>query len=205
MRQPNRPFPVNRPTPIGGYASSGGYRGSFSSSSAGSKDRTRVNERIRGAEIRVIDAEGQQLGIMTPEAGLEFAKKAELDLVEVAPLAKPPVCRIMDYSKYKYEQEKKEKEARKKQKVIHIKEVKFHPRIETHDYDFKKKHMETFLKHGDKVKVTMVYRGRERQNTDPGKAILDRLAEELSAIAQVESAPIKDRNQLIMILAPKKA
>lgn len=167
------------------------------------KNRIRINQYIRAASIRLIDENGAQLGVMTPQEAMVFATKAELDLVEIAPTAQPPVCRIMDFSKFKYEQEKKDKEARKKQKTIQIKEIKFHPNIDEHDYDFKKKHIENFLKRGDKVKVTMVYRGREKANTENGRQLLMKLAEEVSPIGSVESAPAKDRNQLIMILQPK--
>jgi translation initiation factor IF-3 len=167
------------------------------------KQRIRINQYVRAASIRLIDENGGQLGVMTPQEAMQFAVKAELDLVEIAPTATPPVCRIMDFSKFKYEQEKKDKEARKKQKTIQLKEIKFHPNIDEHDYGFKKKHIENFLKRGDKVKVTMVYRGREKANTESGRMLLQKLAEEISPIGLVESAPIKDRNQLIMILQPK--
>ena len=167
------------------------------------KDRTRVNTQIRVAEVRLIDEAGEQRGVMTPQDAIQLAEKAELDLVEVAPTAKPPVCRIMDYSKFKYDQAKKEKEARRKQKIIHIKEIKLKPRIDIHDYEFKRNHMEKFLKRGDKVKVTVVFRGREKGKTEVGRELLKRLAGELAPIAEVESAPMRDRNQLIMILNPK--
>jgi translation initiation factor IF-3 len=163
-----------------------------------------VNAAIRAPQIRVIDEDGNQLGLMTPDEAIKAAVKAELDLVEVAPTAKPPVCRIMDFSRFKYDQAKKEKEARKKQKVIHIKEIKFHPRIEEHDYEFKKNHAEKFLKRGDKVKATMVYRGRENINQEQGLKVLARLAEALAPIAEIESEPKRDRNQMIMMLAPKR-
>lgn len=171
--------------------------------SSQSKQRIRINQYIRAASVRLIGEDGTQLGVMSPQDAMVHANKAELDLVEIAPTATPPVCRIMDFSKFKYEQEKKDKEARKKQKTIQLKEIKFHPNIDEHDYGFKKKHIENFLKRGDKVKVTMVYRGREKANTESGRQLLAKLAEEVSPIGSVESAPVKDRNQLIMILQPK--
>jgi len=162
-----------------------------------------VNERIRIAQVRVIDDEGNQLGIMTPAEAMKVAVAAGLDLVEVAPQASPPVCRIMDYSKYKYDQAKKQKEARKKQKVIHIKEIKFHPHISEHDYVFKRQHAEKFLKRGDKVKATMVYRGRELARKETGRKVLQRLAQELVAIAEVEKPPIAEGRSIMMVLMPK--
>lgn len=158
---------------------------------------------IRTPEIRVVDADGNQLGIMKVADAIRAAEQAELDLVEVAPKASPPVCRIMDYSKFKYDQAKKEKEARKKQKVIHVKEIKLHPHTDQHDYDFKKKHIEKFIQRGDKVKVTMVYRGREKQNMEIGLGLLDKLSLELAPIAEVESAPKREFNTINMIFAPK--
>jgi translation initiation factor IF-3 len=167
------------------------------------KDKTRVNDRIRVPEVRVVDENGEQRGVMTPQEAIVLAEAAGLDLVEVAPTAKPPVCRVMDYSKHKYDQAKKAKEARKKQKVIHIKEIKLHPRIDTHDYDFKRNHIEKFIKRGDKVKVTMVFRGRENQHVETGRAVVDKLVGELSAIAEVEKAPVKEGRQMVLILMPR--
>lgn len=126
-----------------------------------------------------------------------------MDLVEIAPGAQPPVCRIMDYTKYKYEQAKKAKEARKKQKIIHLKEIKMHPNIDEHDYNFKKKHLEDFLRRGDKAKVTMVFRGREMQHMNVGRAVLERLSNELSPIAEIEKMPYTEGRFMIMILNPK--
>ena len=133
--------------------------------------------------------EGEQLGVMTVPEALKRAEDAGYDLVEVAPTAVPPVCRIIDYSRYKYEQEKREKEARKKQKVIHIKEIRLGPKIGEHDYQFKLRYLEDFLKRGDKVKVTMMFRGREMAHVDLGRKILDRLASDISAIGEIEEAP----------------
>jgi translation initiation factor IF-3 len=163
----------------------------------------RVNERIRIDKVRLIDDQGNQRGVVpTPEA-LQIARNAGLDLVEVAPAASPPVCRVMDYTKYKYDQAKKAKEARKKQKIIHLKEIKLHPHIDEHDYNFKKRHLEEFLKRGDKAKVTMVFRGREMQRQEAGRAVLDRLAKELSPIAEIEKMPYTEGRAMIMILMPK--
>ncbi len=162
-----------------------------------------MNERIRIAQVRVIDDQGNQRGIMTPAEALKLAATVGLDLVEVAPQAVPPVCRIMDYSKYKYDQEKAAKEARKKQKVIHIKEIKMHPHIDEHDYNFKRNHLEKFLKRGDKAQVTMVFRGREMQHLETGRAVLDRLAKELAPFAEIEKVPYTEGRLMIMVLQPK--
>ena len=164
----------------------------------------RVNERIRAREIRVIDEEGGQLGIMTPAAALELAQDKGLDLVEVAPQSAPPVCRILDYGKYLYQQNKKNHDAKKKQKLIHVKEVKFRPKTEEHDYQFKKKHIERFLNDGDKVKATIMFRGREMAHPDYGRRILDRLRTELAEIAIVENEPRREGRFMFMILGTKK-
>lgn len=138
----------------------------------------------------------------TPEA-LKRAQAAGLDLVEVAPTANPPVCRIMDYSKYKYEQEKREKEARKKQKVIHIKEIRLGPKIGEHDYQFKLRNLEDFLKRGDKVKVTMMFRGREMTHMDLGRKILDRLSSDISSIGEIEETPRLEGRIISMVIRGK--
>ena len=132
-----------------------------------------------------------------------MAKEAELDLIEVANTAVPPVCRIMDFSKFKYDQEKKEKEARKKQKVIHLKEIKFHPFIDENDYQVKFHNLERFLKHGDKAKITMVFRGREMNYIPTGRKVLERLAKEISALGEVEKAPYMEGRMITMIIMPK--
>jgi translation initiation factor IF-3 len=169
------------------------------------RDQTRVNERIRVPEVRVIDDEGNQIGVMkTPEA-LSFAQERDLDLVEVAPEAHPPVCRVLDYSKYKYEQAQKLKQARKHQQQITVREIKFRPKIAQHDYDTKKHHVERFLKHKDKVKVTIMFRGREVTHPERGTAILDRLAEELSELGVVEQRPMQEGRNMTMMMAPSKA
>ena len=146
-------------------------------------DRTRVNERIRVREIRVIDDTGQQLGIMPPQQALVIARQKGLDLVEVAPGAVPPVCRIMDFGKYQYQEQKRAREARRHQKVIEVKEIKFRPKVDEHDYQFKKKHIERFLADGDKVKATVFFRGREIAHPEIGRRILERLLEELAEVA----------------------
>jgi len=169
------------------------------------RDTTRVNERIRVPEVRVIDDEGNQVGVMkTPEA-LIFAQERDLDLVEVAPEARPPVCRVLDYSKYKYEQAQKVKQAKKHQQQITVREIKFRPKIAQHDYDTKKHHVERFLRHKDKVKVTIMFRGREVTHPERGTAILDRLAEELSELGVVEQRPMQEGRNMTMMMAPSKA
>ncbi|HVQ42048.1 MAG TPA: translation initiation factor IF-3 [Vicinamibacterales bacterium] len=166
-------------------------------------DRTRTNERIRVREIRVIDETGQQLGIMPPPQALVLAKTKGLDLVEISPTAVPPVCRIMDFGKFQYEQQKRARQAKKHQKVILVKEIKFRPKVDEHDYQFKKKHIERFLGEGDKVKATIFFRGRENAHPEIGRRILERLIEEISEIGTVEQEPQKEGNQLHTILAPK--
>lgn len=154
-------------------------------------------------QVRVIGADGQQLGIMNTQDALKLANENMLDLVEVAPLAKPPVCRIIDFSKYKYDQEKKEKEARKRQHIIKIKEIRLKPNIEEHDYQTKLHHLQRFLKNGDKAKITMMFRGRQLSHQEIGKAVLDRLTQDLSQISEVEKPPIRVGRNLVMMLMPK--
>jgi translation initiation factor IF-3 len=169
------------------------------------RDTTRINERIRVPEVRVIDEEGQQVGVMKTPDALALAQEKDLDLVEVAPEARPPVCRILDYSKYKYEQAQKVKQARKHQQQIVVREIKFRPKIAEHDYDTKKNHVERFLKHKDKVKVTIMFRGREVTHPERGTMILDRLAEELAEIGVVEQRPMQEGRNMTMMMAPSKA
>jgi translation initiation factor IF-3 len=169
------------------------------------RDQTRINERIRVPEVRVIDDEGNQVGVLKTPDALKLAQERELDLVEVAPEAKPPVCRILDYSKYKYEQAQKLKQARKHQQQITVREIKFRPKIAEHDYDTKKHHVERFLRHKDKVKVTIMFRGREVTHPERGTAILDRLAEELSELGVVEQRPMQEGRNMTMMMAPSKA
>jgi translation initiation factor IF-3 len=166
------------------------------------RDPTRVNERIRVPEVRLIDDTGQQVGIMPTREALRIAQERELDLVEVAPDARPPVCRILDYSKYKYEQAQKQKAARKHQQQITVREIKFRPKIAQHDYDTKKGHVERFLKARDKVKVTIMFRGREVAHPERGEMILNRLAEDLGELAVIEQRPQVDGRNMTMMLAP---
>jgi len=168
------------------------------------KDLPNINERIRFPKIRVIDAEGQQLGIMSPREALKIAEERELDLVLVSDKADPPVCRIMDYGKFKFEQEKKAREARKKQHTVDIKEVKMRYKIEEHDYQVRINHAERFLKDGDKVKATVMFRGREIQHAHLAKELLERMAKDLEAIAEVQQAPKQEGRNMTMVIAPKK-
>lgn len=164
-----------------------------------------MNEEIREKEIRVVGPEGEQLGIMSSKEALTIAESKELDLVMIAPQAKPPVCRIMDYGKYLYELQKKEKEARKKQKVIVMKEVRVSPNIEENDLNVKAKNAEKFLNDGDKVKVTVRFRGREAEHSHFGRDILVKFAERLSEVGLVEKEPKLEGRNMIMILTPKKS
>ena len=156
-------------------------------------------------EVRLIDDEGKQIGVLKTADALAFAQERDLDLVEVAPEARPPVCRVLDYSKYKYEQAQKLKQARKHQQQITIREIKFRPKIGEHDYDTKKHHVERFLRHKDKVKVTIMFRGREVTHPERGTAILDRLAEELAELGVVEQRPMQEGRNMTMMMAPSKA
>jgi translation initiation factor IF-3 len=168
------------------------------------RDQTRINERIRVPEVRLIDETGQQVGIIPTREAMRIAQEKDLDLVEVAPDAKPPVCRILDYSKYKYEQIQKQKAARKHQQQINVREIKFRPKIAQHDYDTKKGHVMRFLKARDKVKVTIMFRGREMAHPERGEMILNRLAEELAELAVVEQRPQQDGRNMTMMLAPTR-
>jgi len=162
-----------------------------------------VNDEIHASEIRVVDEEGNQLGVMSPAAALKIAQEKGLDLVEVAPSARPPVCRMMDFGRYMFEQSKKEKEARKKQKVIDIKEVRLRLGIEEHDLDIKAKNARRFLEDGDKVKVTVMFRGRETMHSEKGKALLDKLINKLEDVAVVEKNGQLEGRNMIMILSPR--
>jgi len=169
------------------------------------RDPTRINERIRVPEVRLIGDDGSQIGVIKTEEALRIARDRDLDLVEVAPEARPPVCRVLDYSKYKYEQEQKQKQARKHQQQITVREIKFRPKIAQHDYETKKGHVERFLRNQDKVKVTIMFRGREVTHPERGEMILTRLADELAELAVVEQRPIQDGRNMTMMLAPAKA
>ncbi len=163
----------------------------------------RINDEIRAREVRVIAEEGEQLGIMSSRDALKIALESHMDLVEIAPTAKPPVCRIMDYGKYRYEQQKREKEVRKKQKTFDVKEVKLRPGIEDHDFNVKLKNAFRFLEDGDKVKITIMFRGRELTHPEIGEALLQRMAEQLNKTAAIEKMPKLEGRNMIMIVAPK--
>jgi translation initiation factor IF-3 len=164
----------------------------------------KINEEIRAKEIRLLGVNNEQLGIVQVRDALRMAQEQNIDLVEIAPTAKPPVCRIMDYGKFKYEQSKKDKEARKKQKVISVKEVKLRPGIEDHDFSVKLKNAQRFLEDGDKVKVTIMFRGRELSHADLGRQVLVKMASECSPLAIVEREPRLEGKNMIMILSPKQ-
>jgi translation initiation factor IF-3 len=167
-------------------------------------DIVRINERIRADAIRLIGPDGEQVGIMGVPEALEYADRLNLDLVEVAPMANPPVCKVMDFGKYRYEQEQKAKEARKHQTTISIKEIKLRPKIDDHDFDTKRGHVERFLKKGDKVKLTIMFRGRELVHPHLGEKLLRRMAEDVAALGEVESEPDLDGRNMVMMLAPKR-
>ncbi len=158
---------------------------------------------IKASEVRLISADGQQLGVMSLKEALAIAAEASLDLVEVAPMANPPVCRVMDYGKFKYQQSKKQQEARRRQTTIQVKEVKVRPKIEEHDMAVKLKNVRRFLEDNDKAKITMIFRGREMAHTDRGYRILQQMAEALADIAVVEQMPKQEGRTLSMIVAPK--
>ncbi len=162
----------------------------------------RVNREIRAKEVRVIDPDGKQLGILPLVEALRAAANAELDLVEVSPKSDPPVCRIMDFGKFKYQQSKKAQEAKKKQAVVHLKEVKLRPKTEEHDLEFKLRHIERFLKEGNKTKVTIIFRGREITHAELGKQMMERIIERTKEWGKVEQPPKFEGRNYIMILAP---
>lgn len=168
------------------------------------RDLPQINERIRFPKIRAIDTDGTQLGIISPQEALRIAEEKELDLVLVSDKADPPVCRIMDYGKYKFEQEKKAREARKKQHTADVKEVKMRYKIEDHDYQVRVNAAERFLKSGDKVKATITFRGREIQHSDLAEELLKRMATDLEDIAEVQQAPKREGRNMMMLLSPKK-
>jgi translation initiation factor IF-3 len=167
------------------------------------KQRIRVNRQIRLSPVRVIGADGSQLGILETDVALRMAEETGLDLVEVAPMARPPVVRIMDYGKYKFEQAKQARQARKKQHVIQMKEVKFRPGIEEHDFETKTRHARRFLEEGNKVKVTLMFRGRQITHPELGKAVVDRVAASLADLAKVETDARIEGRMMTMILTPK--
>ncbi len=168
------------------------------------RDLPKINERIRFPEIRVIDSDGSQLGVISPDEALSLAEERELDLVLVSETAKPPVCRIMDYGKYKFEQEKKAREAKKKQHTADVKEVKMRYKIDEHDYKVRVNQAQRFLKSGDKVKATITFRGREIQHVNLAYDLLERMATDLKDFAEIQQAPKREGRNMMMLLSPKK-
>ncbi len=169
------------------------------------RDTTRINERIRVPEVRLINEKGEQVGVVKIDDALEYARERDLDLVEIAAEARPPVCRVLDYSKYKYEQEQKKKAARKHQQQVTIREMKLRPKIATHDYETKKGHILRFLKQGQKVKVTIMFRGREMAHPERGEALLRKVADELAEFGTVEQHPSQEGRNMTMVMAAVKA
>jgi translation initiation factor IF-3 len=166
-------------------------------------DGPRVNHQINVPNVRLVREDGSMVGVVTTREAINMAADAGLDLVEVSPNATPPVCKILDLGKFKYEEQKRKNEARKKQKVIEVKEIKLRPGIDTHDYDVKMRSVHRFLEEGDKVKITMRFRGREMAHQELGVKVLDRVKADLDAVAKVESAPKMEGRQMIMVISPK--
>src|SRR3954469_8883021 len=169
------------------------------------RDETRINERIRVPQVRLVGEDGNQIGVVDTQQALRYAQERDLDLVEVAPESRPPVCRVLDYSKYKYEQEQKAKAARRHQKQITIREIKLRPKVAQNDYETKKGHVERFLRGQDKVKITIMFRGRETTHPERGEQLLMRLAEDVADIGTVEQRPNLDGRNMTMVLGPVKA
>jgi translation initiation factor IF-3 len=166
-------------------------------------DGPRVNREIDARSIRLVGADGEMIGVVTLREGLIMAEEAGLDLVEVSPNAEPPVCKILDYGKFKYEAQKKKNEAKKKQKVIEVKEIKLRPNIDDNDYDVKMRNMRKFLEEGDKVKVTLRFRGRELAHQDLGMKVLERVRDDLEGLGKIEQIPKMEGRQMVMVIAPK--
>jgi translation initiation factor IF-3 len=167
------------------------------------KDGPRVNEEIRVREVQLIDQAGTNKGVVETESAIAMAVEAGLDLVEIAPNSTPPVCKILDYGKYKYQAQKKAAEARKKQKIVEIKEIKLRPMIDSHDYDVKMRSMRRFFEEGDKVKVTLRFRGREMAHQELGVKLLDRVKDDTATLAKIEQEPRLEGRQMVMVLAPR--
>ncbi|MCH6559544.1 translation initiation factor IF-3 [candidate division KSB1 bacterium] len=167
------------------------------------KQTTAINERIKAPEVRVIDADGEQVGVIDTSEAIEMAQSKGFDLVEISPNASPPVCQIMDYGKYKYQQSKKEKDTKKKQHVIHVKEIRLRPKIEAHDFNFKVSHARKFIEKGNKVKATVLFRGREMAHKEFAKTLLERMANELEDIAKIEREAVMEGRMMIMYLTKK--
>jgi translation initiation factor IF-3 len=163
----------------------------------------RVNEKIRAPEIRLIGAEGENIGVVSPARAMQLAEEAGLDLVEISPNAAPPVCKIMDFGKFKYETQKRESEARKKQKTIEVKEIKFRPGTDKHDYDVKMRSVMKFLEEGDKVKVTLRFRGREMAHQELGLELLQRVAADVTDVGKIENMPKLEGRQMVMMIGPR--
>ena len=159
---------------------------------------------MRAPEIRLIGADGENFGVVSPSEAMTHADEAGLDLVEISPNANPPVCKIMDFGKFKYEQQKKESEARKNQKVIDVKEIKFRPNTDTHDYDVKMRSVQRFLEDGDKVKITLRFRGREMAHLELGRRLLERVAEDVTEFGKVETIPKLEGRQMVMMINPAR-
>jgi len=170
---------------------------------APAREGPRINDEIRVPQVRLIDDAGEMIGVMSAREALIRAYDAGLDLVEISPNAVPPVCKILDYGKYKYEQQKKANEARKKQKVVEIKEIKVRPNIDDHDYDVKMKQMKNFIGEGDKVKVTLRFRGREMAHQELGVKVLERIRNDLTELVKVEQMPKLENRQMVMVVSPK--
>jgi translation initiation factor IF-3 len=170
---------------------------------APAREGPRINDEIRVPQVRLIDDAGEMIGVMSAREALIRAYDVGLDLVEISPNAVPPVCKILDYGKYKYEQQKKANEARKKQKVVEIKEIKVRPNIDDHDYDVKMKQMKNFIGEGDKVKVTLRFRGREMAHQELGVKVLERIRSDLTELVKVEQMPKLENRQMVMVIAPK--
>src|SRR4051794_29166313 len=168
------------------------------------RDETRINERIRVPEVRLIGDDGTQIGVVAIDEALRYAQERDLDLVEVSADSRPPVCRVLDYSKYKYEQEQKAKAARRHQKQVNVREIKLRPKIADNDYQTKKSHVRRFLERDDRVKVTIMFRGREQSHPERGERLLQRLAEDVAELGTVEQSPQQDGRNMTMLLAPLK-
>ncbi len=168
------------------------------------RDETRINDRIRVPQVRLIGEDGNQVGVVGTEQALRYAQERDLDLVEVAAEARPPVCRVLDYSKYKYEQEQKAKQARRHQKQVNVREIKLRPKIADNDYETKKNHVTRFLNGDDRVKVTIMFRGREQTHPERGERLLMRLADDVAEIGTIEQRPQQDGRNMTMLLSPTK-
>ncbi|HEY0005915.1 MAG TPA: translation initiation factor IF-3 [Pyrinomonadaceae bacterium] len=189
---------------MGGAGIATGFRGRGQRPDNRRGPTVRINERIRIPEVRVIADDGEQLGVMNTREAINLARERGLDLVEVAPSAEPPVCRIIDYGKFQYEAKKKAADAKKKQVIITVKEVKFRPSTDEHDYNYRVKHAREWLEDGDKVKATIWFRGREMTHRELGARILEKLEKDLSDIGEVEARPRMEGNQMFIIMAPKR-